>query len=237
MVLKYKGVAQDIAQKIDSQLFQQKLPSESELMDMYLVSRNTIRNAIDVLYDQGLISRIQGSGYFVNEPLHNEDNLMNLANKVGMNALTNEAPVTSKILAFNNMPAGREVAKFLHCNVDDPVYYVKRLRWSKDNLLSLEEAYYLRSVVPYLNRKICSASIFKFIMDNYNIEIVNADEYVKIHQLTEQEAAESGRSAEEATLKIEEINYLKNERPFNYSKTYYFQKDLTLYYHISNYLH
>jgi GntR family transcriptional regulator of bglA len=74
-------------------------------------------------------------------------------------------------------------------------------------------------------------------MDNYNIEIVNADEYVKIHQLTEQEAVESGRSVNEATLKIEEINYLKNERPFNYSKTYYFQKNLTLYYHISNYLH
>ncbi|SFV41698.1 GntR family transcriptional regulator [Ligilactobacillus acidipiscis] len=237
MGLKYKEIAQDIAQKIANQTFQKKLPSESELMGMYLVSRNTVRNAIDVLYNQGLISRIQGSGYFVNEPLHTEDNLMNLANKVGMNALSNEAPVSSKILAFESRPAGREVAKFLHCNVDDPVYYVKRLRRSKDNLLSLEEAYYLRSVVPYLNKKICSTSIFKFIMDNYNIEIVNADEYVKIHQLTEQEAVESGRSVNEATLKIEEINYLKNERPFNYSKTYYFQKNLTLYYHISNYLH
>ncbi|WP_270334995.1 GntR family transcriptional regulator [Ligilactobacillus acidipiscis] len=237
MVLKYKEVAQDIAQKIATQLFEEKLPSESELMGMYLVSRNTVRNAINVLYNQGLISRIQGSGYFVNKPLHNEDNLMNLANKVGMNALSNETPVTSKLLAFDSLPAGREVAKFLHCNVDDPVYYVKRLRCSKNNLLSLEEAYYLRSVVPYLNKKICSDSIFKFIKNNYNIEIVNADEYVRIHQLTKDEAAESKRPVNEATLRIEEINYLKNERPFNYSKTCYFQDDLTLYYHISNYLH
>ncbi len=237
MVLKYKEIAQDIAHKIASGTFTGKLPSESQLMDMYLVSRNTVRNAINVLYDQGLINRIQGSGYFINQPLHNEDNLMNLANKVGMNALSNEAPVTSKILAFESMPAGREVAKFLHCKVDEPVYYIKRLRWSKKSLLSLEEAYYLRKVVPYLNEKICSHSIFKFITQNYNIEIVNADEYVKIHYLTPEEAKQSGRSTNEATLKIEEINYLKNERPFNYSKTCYFQNDLTLYYHISNYLH
>ncbi|HIZ95757.1 MAG TPA: GntR family transcriptional regulator [Candidatus Ligilactobacillus excrementavium] len=237
MVLKYKEIAQDIAHKIANEAFQDKLPSESELMNMYVVSRNTVRNAIDVLYDQGLISRIQGSGYFINQPLHNEDNLMNLANKVGMNALTNEKPVTSKVLDFESRPAGREIAKFLRCDPDETIYYVRRLRWSKDNLLSLEEAYYLRKIVPYLNEKICSQSIFAFIMDNYNIEIVNADEYVKIHHLTQKEATECGRAVNESTLQIEEINYLKNERPFNYSKTAYFQDDLTLYYHISNHLH
>lgn len=237
MVLKYKEIAQDISHKITDQIFTDKLPSESQLMDMYLVSRNTVRNAVDVLYEQGLINRIQGSGYFVNQPLHNEDNLMNLANKVGMNALANESPVTSKILAFESLPASRELAKFLRCEVGEPVYYVKRLRWTKDDLLSLEEAYYLRSVVPYLNEKICSDSIFAFIIENYNIEIINADEYVKIYHLKAEEAALTGHPVGESTLQIEEINYLKNERPFNYSKTCYFQDDLTLYYHVSNYLH
>lgn len=237
MGLKYKEIAQDIADKINKKTFTEKIPSESELMDMYSVSRNTVRNAVDVLYNQGLIKRIQGSGYFINQSLHSEDSLLNLANKVGMNALPNEKPVTSKVLAFASQPAGQEIAKFLRCDPDEPVYYVKRLRWTKDTLLSLEEAYYLRSVVPYLNTKICSDSIFKFIFENYNIEIINADEYVRIHQLTAQEAAEAEREENEATLRIEEINYLKNERPFNYSRTCYFQHDLTLYYHVSNYLH
>lgn len=237
MSLKYKEISQDIATKIAGNVFQTKLPSESELMDMYLVSRNTVRNAVDVLYNQGLIKRIQGSGYFVNQPLHNEDHLMNLANKVGMNALADETPVTSKVLSFASQTAGRDVAKLLRCQPDEPVYYIKRLRYSKKELLSLEEAYYLRSTVPYLDEKICTKSIFKFIIDNYNVEIVNADEYVKLHHLSKAEAAATGRPVNESTLRIEEINYLKNERPFNYSRTCYFQDDLTLYYHISNYLH
>ena len=35
-------------------------------MKRFNVSRNTIRRAIDVVYQHGLLRRIQGSGYYVN---------------------------------------------------------------------------------------------------------------------------------------------------------------------------
>ena len=66
MTLKYKLVAKDIAQKIDDQVYTDKLPSEQELITHYQVSRNTIRNALNLLYNQGMVRSIQGSGYFVN---------------------------------------------------------------------------------------------------------------------------------------------------------------------------
>lgn len=87
MALKYQEVALNLADKIKAHEYDKKLPSEGKLMEEYSVSRNTIRNALNVLYNQGLLRRIQGSGYFINHPLHNQANIVNMANKNGLHDL------------------------------------------------------------------------------------------------------------------------------------------------------
>ncbi|APX71432.1 GntR family transcriptional regulator [Companilactobacillus allii] len=236
MVLKYQEIASDLANKVNNHDYTDKLPSEGELMTEYDASRNTIRNSLDILYNQGLIKRIQGSGYFVNTALHGEDYVMNLANKVGMNSLGVKYPITSKVLKLESIQADDKLAKILECEVGAPVYFIQRLRHSNNKLYALETTYYLKEFIPYLNKEICEKSIFSFIIENYHISIKNADEYVTIHNLTATEAKITERTENSPALRIEEINYLKSERPFNYSKTCYFQDDLTLYYHVSNYL-
>ena len=44
------------------------IPGESELMDTYQVSRNTVRDVMDMLVNEGLIYRKQGKGSFIAEP-------------------------------------------------------------------------------------------------------------------------------------------------------------------------
>lgn len=46
-----------------------KLPSENELAETYSISRSTVRQALSVLQNEGLIERRQGSGSVVKEPL------------------------------------------------------------------------------------------------------------------------------------------------------------------------
>ena len=45
----------------------QMIPSESELMGLYGVSRMTVRLAIDSLEKEGYVKKIQGKGTFVRE--------------------------------------------------------------------------------------------------------------------------------------------------------------------------
>ena len=63
--MKYQEIAKDMASKINNGFYTDRLPSEADLMEEYATSRNTIRNALDTLYNQGIIKRIQGSGCFV----------------------------------------------------------------------------------------------------------------------------------------------------------------------------
>lgn len=51
MVLKYKKVAFEISKQIANGKYTDKLPSEAKLVEMYDTSRNTIRNAMDALFE------------------------------------------------------------------------------------------------------------------------------------------------------------------------------------------
>lgn len=69
MVKKYERIKIDISEKILSGTYQvsDKLPTESELMEMYEVSRFTVRRAIDELEKDNYVYRIQGAGIFVDD--------------------------------------------------------------------------------------------------------------------------------------------------------------------------
>lgn len=69
MTKKYELVKQDISEKILSEVYKvsEKLPTESELMEIYHVSRFTVRHAIGELEKENFIYRIQGGGIFVND--------------------------------------------------------------------------------------------------------------------------------------------------------------------------
>ncbi len=69
MEILYKKIAQDIKDQIKSGQLKpdEKIPTENELSNQYGVSRITSKKALNILQDEGLIYRVQGSGSFVKE--------------------------------------------------------------------------------------------------------------------------------------------------------------------------
>jgi len=80
---KYKIVVNWIRERMNDGTFRlgEKLPSENELSAQFQVSRQTVRHAIDVLEQQKLVSRVQGSGTFVGAGGRSDrhDRYMNIA--------------------------------------------------------------------------------------------------------------------------------------------------------------
>lgn len=231
-MVKYKQIAIQILKKINHNDYSEKLPSEAELTKQFNASRNTIRKALKLLNDQGIVISIQGSGSYIRSSLNQKQTIMNLSNKLGFQSL-NFKKLNSKVINFKNIKANHCLCKYLNCNTNDTIYFIGRLRYAGCSLICLEYSYYLRKYVPYLSKEICQNSIFKFIKDNYNLSVTSSEEFITLHHLTKTEKQLTGKSTN-AVIQLEEINMLTNNTPFNYSKTLYFDHDLSFYCYINN---
>ena len=81
---KYMNIVDWIQERIERGEFEpgRKLYSENELSEKFNLSRQTVRHAIDVLEQRKLVTRIQGSGTFVNglkEIRETREKTMNIA--------------------------------------------------------------------------------------------------------------------------------------------------------------
>lgn len=92
----YVVIAEDLKQDLYRKVYApgQRLPSELELADKYHVSRITSRKAIDLLFEQGLVRRVQGSGTYVADSLPNS-----------LVAGSGRGPLVSVVLPFENANA------------------------------------------------------------------------------------------------------------------------------------
>lgn len=64
---KYERIANDMKEKIESGVYKpnDQLPFEAEMCDHYGVSRITVKKAMDLLVNEGLVVKRRGAGTFV----------------------------------------------------------------------------------------------------------------------------------------------------------------------------
>jgi GntR family transcriptional regulator len=101
------------------------LPSEAELGERHGVSRVTVRRALELLRDEGLVASRRGSGWFVatdpiRQPLGRVTTIEAAVEAAG-------AVADRRILEFGFVPAPVDVAKTLGLAVDAEVLRVVRL--------------------------------------------------------------------------------------------------------------
>lgn len=136
-----------------------QLPSEAELGRQYEVSRNAVREALDLLRTEGLVTRTPGVGTFVvGAKLHQRlDYLEGLAESVGGQMVE----VHNRVLAWGEVRAPLFVARKLRVVESDKVLFVERLRHAGGMPLSLDTSYLRVEVAPALLReRLASEDVF-----------------------------------------------------------------------------
>jgi GntR family transcriptional regulator len=117
--------------------FNDRIPSERELMDRFSVSRSTVRQAVSALVREGVLEKIHGKGTFIShrpveEWLGNLSTYNEIIEEMGMKPST-------RLLSHGREKSPREIANTLGV---DEFYVIERLRYADNVPIAIEKQYY-----------------------------------------------------------------------------------------------
>lgn len=140
----YDQIKDDLLSKIKDGTYPegQTIPSELELAEMYGVSRPTIRQALQILVNDGYLEKRRRRGTVVTKPKVSQSFTMSISSFEDAMRLAGRLPKT-KVLVFKRERANAEVEKHLELTRDQDVFKLVRLRYA-DNLPNV----FVESYIP-----------------------------------------------------------------------------------------
>ena len=161
---KYKAVYNDIKSKITDGILpsKQELPSESELMQEYGFSKDTIRKALSLLEMDGYIKKQQGRTSIVLEHNLSTPQQLSEIKTVGElnRPLTHQVKTTLTSLYI--VQGEEELMQIFNVNDQIDFYRIGRVREIDGDAVEYEVSYFDRRIVPFINREIAEHSIYHY---------------------------------------------------------------------------
>ncbi|MFC6463711.1 GntR family transcriptional regulator [Marinilactibacillus sp. GCM10026970] len=226
---KYQAVAQQINQFIQQNNLSQgdKLPTLNDLAEEYQVSKNTIIKAVEMLESHGIVYQVRGSGTYVRG--RHRKGYVNLTDVHGFQGILKEFNLTSDVIELKEIEPDENIVEVLKLKENETVYYLKRIRQIESRPLCVEESYYNKSYVPYLNEDIVQNSVFSYLTNDLKIDINFSDFFMRIGKLNEEQAGYLDLKPQDPSIDIESIYYLNNGHPFDYSVIKYHYEEAQFY--------
>lgn len=146
----YLQIANELRQTISASVYQvgDQLPTEAELSARFGVNRHTLRRAVEILRNEGLVRIDRGRGTFVaSTPI---------SYPIGKRVRYNETlkaqglKVSHRLLYATELLADPSVAKRLETEVGTPVVFLERLSLADDHPISVASSYFISARFPQL---------------------------------------------------------------------------------------
>lgn len=126
----YEKVRDDLLAKIHDGTYRvgEVIPPEVELAKSYGVSRPTVRQAIQLLANEGYLERRRKRGTIVTKPKIDQSFVMGVGSFVDQTGMVGRR-VDTNVLLFRREKANREVSDALELELGGEVYKLVRLRY------------------------------------------------------------------------------------------------------------
>lgn len=123
-----------------------RLPSESDLCELYSVGRNTIRRALSELVDEGYLKTIPGLGTFVEDSrlTKSAEYLIGLTQEMHLH----QKEVTSQVLEAKLISADAFLTRHLQVQLGAEVVFLHRVREMDGEPVAIERAYLPHALCP-----------------------------------------------------------------------------------------
>ncbi len=170
----YQHVADDMRREIEGGRFQpgSQVPTEGALCEQYRVSRITIRRALELLANEGLLKREQGRGTFVAEG-RVDHSLIRMTDFIEDMADAGLVP-SSTLLEWVDQEADEEIAGVLRLQPGARVSRLERMRSANDQPIAVDVTYMPLRFSRLLDReRLDTTTIYGQLEADYGIPITS----------------------------------------------------------------
>ncbi|AMK32617.1 MULTISPECIES: GntR family transcriptional regulator [Pseudomonas] len=192
----------------------QALPSERTLSETLDISRVTARKALEVLLEQGLIHRIQGSGTFITPRL--EQPLSRLSSFSEMLRMKGFVPSSQWLERSIGTPSNDELIR-LGLSPTDQVVHLKRLRKADDIVMAVEVSTLPARLLG--DPQAIGDSLYQHL-DRLGRPVVRALQHIRAINASDELAAQVGIAPGTAMLLMTRIGYLDDNTAIELTDTY-----------------
>jgi GntR family transcriptional regulator len=196
-----------------------QLPSESELMAAFEVSRITVRHALAHLQREGLIFKITGKGSFVSRPkaLQHLNRLQGFAEEMSR---LGHATFT-QVLGHAVLCAEGDVAQRLALREGDPVVELRRLRYLDRAPVSLDVSYFPAAIgEPLLRSDLSARDVFSILENEIGIALGAAEVSIEAALAEGETAMHLALPQGAPLLRIERLTAAADGRPVDFEHLY-----------------
>ncbi len=218
---KFREIFLDLEQKIINKEYppQTLLPSENQLIQMYGVSRETIRKALNLLKNAGYIQKKQGKGSIVLDmnrfdfPISGLTSFKELQNAQHIPNETHVAElkkiaVSPKLHQITDWPVASEAWKLI------------RQRKIDGEVVILDRDYLNAAIIPQLPEKKAQDSLFQYFENELGLEISYAQKEITVEPVNKEIRDLMTLTPEDQHVVIvRSLVYLEDTRCFQYSES------------------
>ncbi|MCG8499025.1 MAG: GntR family transcriptional regulator [Firmicutes bacterium] len=223
----YKQISREIQDGIKKGEYtkDKAMPSEMEIQRKYKVSRVTARKAYKQLVDQGILRTIKGKGTYIND--------LDANDWTWMHSFTREViemgrVPSTRIIEFKEIMADELIAQRLQVPVDEPCYYLKRIRFIDNKPVWLTKSYVPCSLAENLTKEHFSIkgyaqSIFTILELNYGIKRKSGEDISEAISISAKDAPLLNIEINKPVISKAFIAYGDNGKPIIYENTIFEQ--------------
>ena len=191
------------------------IPTEQELMEEFNVSRTTLRQAITILVQEGLLEKKQGKGTIVkSQQLTGNGRLKGFAEEAIEKGLTPK----SKLLRIEMKKDLYHEKSMLDIPENEEVLVIERIRFADSEPIAIERTCWPSHIGKLFENQDLDRAKFYEILEENGIILKRAKEKISAINATLYEADLLGIRGGEALLETEKISYGLDDRAIEFSK-------------------
>lgn len=195
-----------------------RLPAEPELAKRFRVSRGTLRRALRTLISRGYLIQVQGRGTFVRDtqgieqPIAQE--MLSLAEALGQQGV----PFVTEVISSALEPPSARLSTMLDVSSSERVLHLVRRRLVSGVPIALLFNFVRADLCPGIEAKDFRArTLFGILEQDYSLTLEWGRRTFEAQAANPQIAKHLDVAPDSPVLYLEQVTYLKNSVPIEYS--------------------